>query len=244
MKGVFLIIGLLLTGVLAWLLWLGGGMRTVYSLWLITQVEPYQQQVADAPTILVLGDSTAYGTGATQAADSIAGRIGAAYPSYSVRTQAKNGITVDSLQARIHDWVDFDTRYPLIVVQIGANDVRGDAAIASIISQVDKLVLTLQPVADEIVWLSSGNIGAATAVAPSAVSRLTERSRQFAVAAEQLADQYEAVAYVNLFREPDEDVFVADPSRYLAIDGLHPSSDGYAVWFSSLEPVLEERLTD
>jgi lysophospholipase L1-like esterase len=42
------------------------------------------------------------------------------------------------------------------------------------------------------------------------------------------------VIFVDLFREPHEDPFVKEPHRYYCPDGLHPSAEGYALWFAAL----------
>ena len=50
------------------------------------------------------------------------------------------------------------------------------------------------------------------------------------------------VMYVDLFEEPEADVFLAEPKKYLAIDGLHPSKEGYAYWYKTLKPTVQEVL--
>ena len=42
------------------------------------------------------------------------------------------------------------------------------------------------------------------------------------------------VTFVDLFRDPDEDPFVKEPHRYYCADGLHPSGEGYGLWFAAL----------
>ena len=42
------------------------------------------------------------------------------------------------------------------------------------------------------------------------------------------------VTFVDLFRDPSEDPFVKEPQRYYCADGLHPSGEGYGLWFSAL----------
>lgn len=42
------------------------------------------------------------------------------------------------------------------------------------------------------------------------------------------------VTFVDLFRDPNEDPFVQEPRRYYCPDGLHPSGEGYALWFATL----------
>jgi lysophospholipase L1-like esterase len=42
------------------------------------------------------------------------------------------------------------------------------------------------------------------------------------------------VTFVDLFRDPSEDPFVKEPKRYYCADGLHPSDEGYGLWFTTL----------
>ncbi|HET7404143.1 MAG TPA: SGNH/GDSL hydrolase family protein, partial [Usitatibacter sp.] len=42
------------------------------------------------------------------------------------------------------------------------------------------------------------------------------------------------VTFVDLFRDPDECPFVKEPHRYYCADGLHPSGEGYGLWFAAL----------
>ena len=42
------------------------------------------------------------------------------------------------------------------------------------------------------------------------------------------------VMFVDLFRDPNAEPFVREPRRYYCPDGLHPSGEGYAIWFAAL----------
>jgi lysophospholipase L1-like esterase len=42
------------------------------------------------------------------------------------------------------------------------------------------------------------------------------------------------VIFVDLFRDPHNDPFVKEPKRYYCPDGLHPSGEGYGIWFATL----------
>ena len=52
-----------------------------------------------------------------------------------------------------------------------------------------------------------------------------------------------SVTYVDLYEDPSVDVFVLEPERYMALDGLHPSADGYGIWYAKLRPGLLSLLT-
>ncbi len=40
---------------------------------------------------------------------------------------------------------------------------------------------------------------------------------------------------MNLYRRCGDDPFSNDPQRLIAVDHLHPSDEGYAVWFDEME---------
>jgi lysophospholipase L1-like esterase len=42
------------------------------------------------------------------------------------------------------------------------------------------------------------------------------------------------VIFVDLFTDPRGEAFVNEPRRYYCPDGLHPSGEGYALWFAVL----------
>ena len=94
--------------------------RLIKTVVLIARVEPFERRLSAAPNILVLGDSTGYGTGATKAVDSIAGRIGAAFPKYSIINESKNGRNMEGLQEKV---TQVSGTYELILLQIGGNDI-------------------------------------------------------------------------------------------------------------------------
>jgi len=42
------------------------------------------------------------------------------------------------------------------------------------------------------------------------------------------------VIFVDLFTDPKGEAFIKEPKRYYCPDGLHPSGEGYALWFAAL----------
>jgi hypothetical protein len=74
-----------------------------------------------APTVLVVGDSTGVGTGATTPAASIAGLLGAAFPHVSVVNLAVNGARTLDVIMQLAGAAP--GRYDLVLVHAGGNDV-------------------------------------------------------------------------------------------------------------------------
>jgi lysophospholipase L1-like esterase len=42
------------------------------------------------------------------------------------------------------------------------------------------------------------------------------------------------VMFVDLYRDPAAEPFIREPRRYYCPDLLHPSGEGYAIWFAVL----------
>ena len=225
-------------------LWSTGAWRFVCTGWLIWRVEPFQQQVEYGPTILVLGDSTAYGTGATRSEDSIAGLMGERYPDYTVITKARNGLTTIGLAQLLEDWLG-EEHYQLVLVQVGGNDILQSVATSTSMQTMEEVIHRVQQQTQQVVWMSVGNVGSAPAFLSneSRSSSLEAASVEFHRAARQLADTV-GVTYIDFFRARDVDPFVLESHLYMAADGLHPSSRGYQQWFDVLQPVLDDVLQE
>lgn len=219
------------------LIWLFGP-RTFKTIILISVTSPYERYLEDAETILVLGDSTGYGTGVFNANDSIAGQIGADFKDFAIVNRSKNGLTIGDLLPIAQK---IEGKKKLILLQIGANDILQDRDISTVEQELREIISTLVDHTDHLVMMSSGNVGGASAFSGEKAKELEERSRTFRELFQRLASQTDLV-YVDLFVEPAKDPFVIEPDKYVAVDGLHPSKHGYKLWYQSLKPVISERL--
>jgi len=209
------------------------------TLYLIAKVTPaYEQAGSGAKTLLVMGDSTGYGTGAATRQETLAGRIGSAYPDLTITNNSVNGRTAIELVAAAKE---VTSENDVILIQIGANDLLKGASPESVVATVESLVQILTPQAKHIIVLTSGNIGAAWRFEGEKATQLTAVSKKY----DELMREKAAVSdfeFISLWTTPDQDPFVAEPKTYLAFDGLHPSSAGYGVWFANLQPVLAAAL--
>jgi lysophospholipase L1-like esterase len=187
--------------------------------------------------VLILGDSTGVGVGAGRPEDSIAGRIAAVFPDSLVENLAISGARIDDVARQAGAMKQ--SAYDLAVVQIGANDiirflpaVRAAAGLRPILDGLNKR-------AGRVVFLAAGNVGAAPffpyLLRPWYHHQTRAYHREFA----RLATETQTV-YVNLYAPPETDPFVKDPGFFLASDQLHPSSQGYALWFERLQFALKD----
>lgn len=214
--------------------------RLIQTLYLITQTTPYTQSGTDAGNILIIGDSTGYGTGVKNPKDSIAGRIGSDFPKHRIENQSHNGDTIAAATNRIDE---IDQSYELILLQLGANDIIQKRAIPDIVSDLAVLYEQIVVHTDQIVMMSLGDVGAVPAFTGDLAKTYSQQSAAYHTALAQFAAQRANFTYVNLYEDPATDPFVQEPAVYIAADGLHPSAAGYATWYTKLYPILTNILS-
>lgn len=196
---------------------------------------PYHETTdMSGKSLLVLGDSTAYGVGASIKEDSIpalvAKSIGASY----IENRSFSGARVSDLPGQLqkHEREVYDT----ILVQIGGNDIvaRHDERVVA--SELEVLLKTL-PKHDKLVVLMCGDVGVATIIPWFVRGYYTRKTLAYHEAFAEAVPRVGGT-YVNLYEPKETDPFVKEPDVYLAKDEFHPSSAGYQVWFRKIEKAL------
>jgi lysophospholipase L1-like esterase len=194
--------------------------------------EPFQAAPPGARTrLLVVGDSTAVGTGASSPAASLPGLIAREHPQLAIVNRASDGARYADIARQLQETAG--GRFDAILVLGGGNDVirlTSAAELEEHIAQVAALARTQAPL---VVFMPSGNVGNAPFFFPPWSWLMTQRSRTLhALVRESAADN--SALYVNLFKEKADDPFAQRPDELNASDGLHPSDAGYVVWQSEL----------
>ena len=187
--------------------------------------------------IIVLGDSTAIGTGSKSNKESVAGRFGNDFPQAEIVNISQNGKRIHGL---IRDFLPLIRgHYDLAVVQIGGNDIIWLTPLADIDRDLSIVVGKMKKSADHVVILHSGNVGLAPIFSWPLDQLLTARSRAVRALYMKKAQEL-GVIYVDLFTERSNDLFLKDVPRYYAADGLHPSGDGYGWWYRKIREALKK----
>jgi len=233
----YILIGVLAISAIGVILWVVGP-YSIKTAFLIARVTPYERHIPDAPSILIIGDSTGYGTGALRGTESIAGRIAADFPTYSIENRSVNGRTVEEALP-VAEAVTGE--YALVLLQLGGNDILTARDPADVERALRTLTQILSAHTEHIVMISTGNVGGASEFSPEKATQYEAITREFREMFERVAADT-PLTYVDLFLEPENDPFIVNPETYLAIDGLHPSSAGYALWYQELHPTLETAL--
>ena len=182
-------------------------------------------------SLLVLGDSTAFGVGAGDPLSSVpalfADYVGATY----VENHSVSGAKIEDLKAQIEK-IKLE-KYNYILVQIGGNNIvaRQDAQSAAIeLLNIYKLL----PESGQTIHICCGNVGDATALPWFVRPYYTSKTLDYHTAFEKLNSENN-VGYINLFDSKEVDPFLQNPNEYLATDGFHPSALGYEYWFAKIK---------
>lgn len=209
-------------------------LQPIKTLLLIVRVSPFERHIEGADTILILGDSTGYGTGASKSVESIAGRIAQDFPAYSIEPNSRNTRTIGELLSVAKE---VSGEYRLILLQIGGNDILQKRDVSVVEAELRQIIEVLTPHADHLVMMSTGNVGAAPRFGDEDAVYYETKTRTFRDMFMRVASET-GMEYVDLFRELNDDPMAQEPDTYLAFDGLHPSSAGYALWYQELRPLL------
>jgi lysophospholipase L1-like esterase len=225
------VLKLLLWGALALVLWAGGrtAWRVQQSIGLARQSEPLEHAPEHATVrLLIVGDSTAVGTGASGPEASVAGLLAQAFPHLQIDNRARDGATF----AQVPDQLGGDQRFDMVLVMAGGNDVVRLRDLDALREDVHRVVRLALERGDRVVLMPAGNVGNAPFFFPPVSWLMTWRSRRLHTIVNAVAAP-PGVVVVNLFRERADDPFVRQP-RLNARDGLHPADAGYRVWFDEL----------
>lgn len=206
---------------------------------LVRLSEPLQRSPAQ-PTmrLLIVGDSTAVGTGATSPGASVAGLLGQHFARLQIDNRARDGAKFAEIMAQLEG----QDRCDMVLVMAGGNDVIRLRGLRALRLDIDRVTQRARQRAELVVLMPAGNVGNAPFFLAPVSWWMTWRSRRLHAAVREAAARHGAVV-VNLFRESADDPFVRQPALNAA-DGLHPGDAGYREWFDQLmsQAALQQRL--
>ena len=181
--------------------------------------------------ILVLGDSTGYGTGADNVEDTLMGRFAHDFPQVEVNNYAVNGSATNNLIKQLEKV--HDRNYNLTIISSGGNDTWKLTNLKNVERDLRIAVMKAREITGDNIVLIIYNNNASGPVFPFFVRGLILRRTRL------INEIYTRVgAEFNL---QTVSVFLPGercPSNFFSRDGLHPSSEGYRIMYIRLWAVL------
>lgn len=199
---------------------------------------PFQREIPDAELkILMIGDSTCVGTGADSAETSLAGLVGETYPKASITNLGVNGAKTHELIPRLEKLKG--QHFDLIMLHIGGNDSVRRTDLSELEVSIKKVLELSNELADHVVLTSTGNLATARLL-PFGTRWIFERQTLKVQEIFVREAKTAGVIYNDIFREKSLDPFAIDPDKYYASDSFHPSTEGYADWFTIIKKGLNQ----
>jgi lysophospholipase L1-like esterase len=206
--------------------------RIRQSVELARQSEPFEASPENAvATLLVVGDSTAVGTGASSPAHSVAGLIARDHPRLTIINRANDGAKFSDIARQLE--TAGEQRFDAILVLGGGNDVIRLTRYPVLEQDVARAAALARARAKLVVVMPSGNVGSAPFFFAPVSWLMTRRSQALHGFVREAAKGNSAL-YVNLYKDKAEDPFAQRPDELNAKDGLHPSDAGYRLWYDEL----------
>lgn len=180
---------------------------------------------------LVVGDSTGVGIGSVDSRSTVAGRLAAAFPGTVIVNHACNGARSIDIPAQIEASAG---HFDLILVFAGGNDVIRLSSYEAVLLAAEYALDVASSRSQHVAVVPPANLGTAPVwvwpldVLFSRRAETVRRAWQYAMR------ERTNVHLVDLQMPRDRDPFRIAPRRYYSPDGLHPSADGYALWFAQI----------
>ncbi len=192
----------------------------------------YSSTVASDRKILILGDSTAVGTGADRPEDTIAGMLAHDFPKTQIINLAKNGAITSDLVRQTN--LVKDQYFDMVIISIGGNDSWSLISRKKIRESLEYCFKeTKRMSGHKVIFLQYNNVGSAP-IFPMLVSFFVKiRSESIQNVITDCA-YTEEIALIDLFSPTDSNPFKQNPHGLFAKDGIHPSSAGYRLWYTRM----------
>lgn len=193
--------------------------------------EPFQSSPAQATaSLLVVGDSTAVGTGASAPEHSVPGLLAQSMPGLRVVNLARDGARYADFARQLEG---AQGRFDYVLVLGGANDVIRMTSPEQLREDVRRTARLARERGSRVVLMPPGNVGNSPFFFPP-LSWWMDRRSQGLHAAVREAAAATGATYVGMYRKADSDPFAQRARELHADDRLHPSDAGYRVWMQEL----------
>jgi|GEM_PF-2969235 lysophospholipase L1-like esterase len=191
-------------------------------------------------SILLIGDSTAVGTGSSDDAKTLSSFLAKDYPNTNIVNKAENGALTERVLTQLNN--EIGNEYNLIIISTGGNDVWALTREKKLRKIFTSLLRRARAKSNgRVIVLFFGNEGSAPFFPIFLQRFLLRRTLMIRDLFEEVTKE-EQVTFLELFTNPKENPFVLDPEHNFAPDGLHPNGNGYWNWYKHVWLLMSENV--
>lgn len=185
--------------------------------------------------VAVLGDSTAYGVGATDYQHTY---HYLALANQDATFHVQNFGVSGARMADLEEQLAQVERVDLMFISICGNDITHFTRLTDLRQQLESVLTAAEKKAKTVVLITPGSFENAF-ILPSPIRwLLVWRGGQVSTLAKEVAAQHARVISVDMYSHAESD-FSQNPDLYFATDFFHPSDAGYELWTQAIEKDVE-----
>jgi lysophospholipase L1-like esterase len=176
-----------------------------------TQPFSLEREVAEGK-ILIVGDSTGAGTGASKPEETIAGFL--AEDGFFVKNKAKWGAMTEEIAEQLRN--EEKNKYDLILIFTGGNDILWFSDLDRTVLNLEDILKKAKEIGKKVIVIPPGNVGLAPMFKEPVGLLYTRRTRFVRAEFMKKAEENGAI-YVDLFTENLEEIFSGEPFKYFGM---------------------------
>ena len=192
---------------------------------------------ARGATVLILGDSTGVGVGATRPEESVAGLFAADYPEAGIINVAMSGTRVADAINQARRCFEAGMCFDLALLHVGGIDVIAGTPLHRLADDCDILMRELGRLAARTVWLGPPDLGLAPLFPRPYAWVMASRSRAASKVFSAAAARHD-VHFVDFSAPAHVAYFRKRRRQHFAIDGFHPNSASYKYGYAAARQIL------
>ena len=189
-------------------------------------------------SIVVLGDSTGVGVGASLPEESIAGLLAADFPGADIVNVSESGARVSTAIAQAARCIEEGQQFDIALLHVGGNDVVRGTPPDRLSDECETLMLELRRLARRTVWLGPPNVGSIPLFPLPYSWLLAARSRTASRIFSESAARHDA-DFVD-FSAPEHGAhFRRSRRQHFADDRFHPNSSSYRYGYAAARQAMK-----
>ncbi len=192
-------------------------------------------------SVLVIGDSTSFGTGAREAKNSLVGRLAQDYPNIAITNASRNAMNVRELKHTLSNIRE--NHFDIIMMHIGGVDTLSFTSSAQITHHFKEIAEhTVAMGAEAVILVSVNNVGTAPFIRFPLSTLFDWRSRKMTELFSKLSNTHN-MHHVPLYEKREDDPLGKEPEILFSDDKIHPNDAGYAVWYRMIQNAVDPYLS-
>lgn len=186
---------------------------------------------APARRFLIVGDNTGVGIGSIDSRSTISGRLAAAFPGTAIVNHSRDGARSADVPLQIEAGAG---HFDLILIFVGGNDVIRLSSYESVLQAAEHALDVASSRGAHVAVVPPADLGTAPIWVWPLDALFSRRAETVRRAWQYAMRERTNVHLVDLRMPRDRDPFRIAPRRFYSPDGIHPSADGYALWFAQI----------